>query len=134
MVNHLCFLMEENLAHWVPVESIYMSILLSSLRKVFITGNTRNKLSPPHHSLNSLLFVPDGYPTVTEDPVEIKVTVRSGTIGGGYIWSGWEHRDWVPRIPFGKNVLHTVSASPQRGSATPYAVGSLTEHWLRLGI
>ena len=52
-----------------------------------------NKLSSPHHALNSLLFAPDGYPTATEDPVEIEETVRSGTIEGGDTRRGWERRN-----------------------------------------
>ena len=72
------------------------SSALSSLRKVFITKSTRNKLSSSHHALNSLLFALDGYPTATEDPTEIEETARTGTVGGGDTRSGRERRDWVP--------------------------------------
>ena len=79
---------------------------LSSLRKVIITESARNKLSSSHHALNSLLFAPDGYPTATEDPAEIKETARIGAVGGGGARSGRERRDWVPRtLPFGKTLL-----------------------------
>ena len=77
------------------------SSTLSSLRKVIITESARNKLSSSHHALNSLLFAPDGYPTATEDPVEIEETAKTGAVGGGDARSGQEHRDWVPRtLPF----------------------------------
>ena len=86
------------------------SSALSSLRKVIITESARNKLPSSHHTLNSLLFAPDGYPTATEDPAEIEETARTGTVGGGDARSGWEHRDWVPlcggpTLPFGKTLL-----------------------------
>ena len=89
------------------------SSTLSSLRKVFITESGRNKLSSPHHALNSLLFAPDGYPTATEDPAGIKETERSGTIGGRDTGSGWECRDWVPfmggpHFPLGRIIFSIV--------------------------
>ena len=40
-------------------------MIMISSRKVFITKSTRNKLSSPHHALNSLMFAPDGYLTAT---------------------------------------------------------------------
>ena len=38
------------------------------------------ELSSPHYALKSLLFAPDGYPTATEDPTEIKETARIGSL------------------------------------------------------
>ena len=78
-----------------PMHDRSFSSALSSLRKVFITESAMNKLSSSHHALNSLLFALDGYPTATEDPVEIEETARTGTVGGG-TGSGRERRDWVP--------------------------------------
>ena len=62
-----------------------------------------------NHTLNSLLFAPDDYPTATEDQGEIEETAMSGTVEGSGTRIGRERRalglpyGGGPTLPIKKN-------------------------------
>ena len=59
-----------------------------------ITESTKNKDKYLiTHTLNRLLFVPDGSPQPTEVQADIEETTRTGAVGGKDAGNGREHRD-----------------------------------------